>query len=314
MNQSKIIVDGAMMIAIYAILLLIGVFAPVISIIAMVLLPIPFVVFTARHGWKPAIVMWLGATVISILIATVFAFPVTVLMGAGGIMIGAAIFRKLSAHETWARGTFGFIFGLLFAFVFTQMVFDVNWAQEIEQQMNASMDVTFETLGDFGLSDQQQVEEMMGQTIDQIVSLLPVMLVGGAVIMAFISQWLSYKMINRLDKRELRFPPFRTLRFPTSLIWVYFFALIGSFLVGDTTSFLYTGAQNILVLTGLLMTLQGFSFIFFYAHHKKMSKAIPVFSVVLTLLFPTLLLFLVRFIGIIDLGFGMRDRLAKKDE
>ncbi|AVR01002.1 hypothetical protein OBCHQ24_19040 [Oceanobacillus iheyensis] len=314
MNQSKKIVDGTILTAVYAVLLLVSVFVPVISIIAVVLLPIPFVIYTSRHGGKPALLMWLAATLISVLIATTFSLPIAVLAGSGGIMIGGAIYRKLSAHETWARGTFGFIFGLLFVFVFTQVVFQVNWTEEIEQQMDTSMDLTFETLGEFGFSEQEQGEEMIGQTIDLLVNLLPVILVGGAIVIAFISQWISYKVLNRLDKKELRFPPFRKLRFPGSLIWVYFFALIASFLVSDTTSFFYTGAQNILALTGLLMTLQGFSFIFFYAHHKKMSKAIPIFSVVLTLLFPTLLLFLVRFIGIIDLGFGMRDRLEKKDE
>ncbi|WP_042220892.1 YybS family protein [Oceanobacillus manasiensis] len=314
MNQSKKIVDGAILTAVFAILLLVSVFAPVISIIGMVLLPIPFVIFASKHGGKPALLMWLVTALISMLIASLYSLPIAVLMGSGGVMIGHAIFRKLSAHETWARGTLGFIFGLLFAFVFTQVVFQVNWTEEIEQQMNMSMDSTFETLSEFGLSSQEQGEEVLVQTIDLLVNLLPVLLVGGAIVMAFISQWLSYKVINRLDKKDLRFPPFRTLKFPASLIWVYFFALIASFLVSDTTSFFYTGAQNILVLTGLLMTLQGFSFIFFYAHHKKMSKALPIFSVVLTLLFPTLFIFLVRFIGIFDLGFGMRDRLAKKDE
>src|SRR5699024_7315914 len=128
-----------------------------------------------------------------------------------------------------------------------------------------------------------------------------------ALLLAFITQWLSYKVINRTEQKELNFPPFRTLRLPVAMIWIYFVLIILTFFEFDQTSTIYSIVLNFHVLVGLFIALQGFSFIFYFAHYKKWPIAIPIVSVVVTILLPLLLLYLVRIIGIIDIGFRMRD-------
>ncbi len=73
------------------------------------------------------------------------------------------------------------------------------------------------------------------------------------------------------------------------------------------------GAQavnNVLMLTGIFMALQGLSFIFYYAYVKNITKALPVMSVLLTIFVPFIFLHLVRLLGIIDIGFALRDRIS----
>lgn len=314
MNQSKRLTEGALLTAIFIVLILVSVFVPVLSFFAMFVLPVPFVIYASRYDWRPSLIMLAVSMLLSILFATLFSLPVTLLMGLGGIMIGSAIYRKLTPYETWARGTFGFIIGLLFAFVFTQYVFGVNWVNELENMMNESMDMTINTFEQFGMGEQtEEAREMLEASLDMLVNLLPVFIALIAIGLAFLSQWVSYKIIRRLDNKEIKFPPFLHLRFPVSLIWVYFFALIITLIVSEQSNIFHLAAENLLVLTGVLMAIQGFSFIFYYAHHKNMSKAIPILIVVLTILFPMLFFYLVRILGIIDLGFGLRDRLSKKE-
>ncbi|WP_233879940.1 YybS family protein [Virgibacillus halodenitrificans] len=314
MNQSKRLTEGALLIAIFIGLILVSVFVPVLSFFAMFVLPVPFVIYASRYDWRPSLIMLAVSMLLSILFATIFSLPITLLMGLGGIMIGSAIYRQLTPYETWARGTFGFIIGLLFAFVFTQYVFGVNWVNELESMMNESMDMTINTFEQFGMGEQtEEAREMLEASLDMLVNLLPVFIALIAIGLAFLSQWVSYKIIRRLDNKEIKFPPFRHLRFPVSLIWVYFFALIITLIVSEQSNIFHLAAENLLVLTGVLMAIQGFSFIFYYAHHKNMSKAIPILIVVLTILFPMLFFYLVRILGIIDLGFGLRDRLSKKE-
>ncbi|AIF45024.1 YybS family protein [Virgibacillus sp. SK37] len=314
MNQSKRLTEGALLTAIFIGLILVSVFVPVLSFFAMFVLPVPFVIYASRYDWRPSLIMLAVSMLLSILFATIFSLPITLLMGLGGIMIGSAIYRQLTPYETWARGTFGFIIGLLFAFVFTQYVFGVNWVNELESMMNESMDMTINTFEQFGMGEQtEEAREMLEASLDMLVNLLPVFIALIAIGLAFLSQWVSYKIIRRLDNKEIKFPPFRHLRFPVSLIWVYFFALIITLIVSEQSNIFHLAAENLLVLTGVLMAIQGFSFIFYYAHHKNMSKAIPILIVVLTILFPMLFFYLVRILGIIDLGFGLRDRLSKKE-
>ncbi|WP_010648880.1 YybS family protein [Oceanobacillus massiliensis] len=312
MNQSRKMTDGALLLAIFMVLVFITVFVPVLSIFGMFVLPVPFVLYASRYGFKPSLLMLAVALVLTVILTTFFTLPLAVLMGIGGIAIGGAIRKGLSPYETWARGTLGFIAGLLFVFVFSQIVLSMNWVEEFKVMLSDSLEMSMSVMEQFGAAEQtEEMEEMLQLQVETIIDLLPVGFALSAIILAFLSQWISYKFINRLEKKQLYFPAFRNLRFPTSIIWVYFFALFFSFL-GPDSGFYYMALQNVLVLTGLLMTLQGFSFIFFYAHHKRMSRAIPIFSVVLTILFPTFLLYFVRILGIIDIGFRLRDYLTKK--
>ncbi|MFC3041063.1 YybS family protein [Virgibacillus xinjiangensis] len=312
MNQSKKITDGAMLTGIFVLLLIITAFVPVLNILSIFLLPVPFIVYAARYSWKPGMLMFLAAVILSLLLATVFSLPVTVLMAIGGLMIGCAIYQGVSAYETLARGTLGFLAGLLFAFVFTQYVFQVNWLAELETMYMESLQMSTDLLGQFGSDEQtEEIQGMLEAQISYFIDLFPVVLVLSAVLLAFLSQWAGYKMINRIENKELRFPPFRHLQFPRSLIWVYLVAILLSMIELDPGSIYFMAVQNLLVLTGLIMAVQGISFVFFYSHQKKLSKAVPVLVVVLVILFPLMLLYFMRILGIIDIGFKLRERMTK---
>ncbi|WP_067727785.1 YybS family protein [Oceanobacillus damuensis] len=313
MNQSRKMTDGALLLAIFMVILLVTIFVPVLSVFSMFFLPVPFVLFASRHGFKPSLVMFAVSLVLATMFATFFSLPLALLMGLGGITVGSAIYKEYSPYETWARGTFGFVIGLLFVFVSSQMIFSVNWVDELEVMVTDSLEMSSSLMESFGVAEQsEEFEALIQLQVQTMIDLLPVGLALSALVLAFLSQWISYKFINRLEKKELRFSPFRNLRFPPSILWIYFFALIFSFISRDPSSFFFTAVQNVLVLTGLIMTMQGFSFIFYYAYHKKISKSIPIFIVILTILFPTFLLYFIRILGIIDIGFRLRDHLENK--
>ncbi|MGX4671189.1 YybS family protein [Cerasibacillus sp. JNUCC 74] len=312
MNQSKRMTDGALLTAVFIVILLASMFIPILSVAAILFLPIPFIMFTSRYDWKPALLMLVAAILSSILVATFISIPLAVPAAIGGIMIGGAIHKNLSAYETWARGTFGFIIGLLFAFVFTQVVLQVNILNEFKQITDESFKMSASLMEQFTTEEQTEAfQKSMEQAVTLLTNLFPFFLVCAAVSQALISQWLGYKLINRLERKKLRFPPFRTLRFPVSILFIYLFALFSSYMITDPDSMLFMAAQNFIFIIQMLLTIQGFSFLFFYAHHKKMTKAFPIICVVIAL-FMAPLLFIVRFIGIIDLGLNLRDRLEKK--
>ncbi|MEN1966553.1 YybS family protein [Lentibacillus sp. N15] len=310
MNRSKILTEGALFTAIYAVLFVISMMVPVVGSIAIFLLPIPFVVYASRYSWKPALVMLAASLILSAILATIMSVPLTIFMALGGIMIGAAMYNNVSAYETWARGTVGFVIGMVFLFILTQFVFNVNIVEEINQMLNQSMDQAQGIMKQFGFADQAEEQlAMMEQQIDIMKNLLPAGIAIIGIIYAFISQWLSYKVINRVWSKDYRFPPFRNLTLPVSLVWIYFFALIFTFFDLDSSGTLFLAVNNVLILVGTLMILQGYSLIFLYSHHKKWSKAIPVISIIAALLIPIVVV-LVRILGIIDIGFKLRDRIT----
>lgn len=312
MNQSKKLTHGALMISLFVVLLLVTFFVPFVSIITLFLLPVPFIVYASKYNWKSSIVILFAATIITVLFGTIFSIAIPIVMGIGGIMIGSAIYRNLSPYETLARGTFAFIIGLLFHYAAFQLLFQVNLVQELRAGVMESKEMSKAIFESVGVGNQSAAfEEIMEAQINYLIDLFPMFLIIAGFLFALLSQWVSYKLMNRTMKQDLYFPPFRTLRIPASLLWIYLITLFLSMMVLGGSGIFYVAVQNAQMLLSLLITIQGFSFIFYYSHHKKLSKFIPIMSIVLTIIFPPIFLLLVRLIGILDIGFNMRERMMR---
>ena len=313
MNQSKKITDGALLAAVFIVLLLIAVFVPVVSLIASVLLPIPFIMYAYRYNWKPSILLFVVVLILTTLFATYLSIPLVVAPALGGIMIGTAMHNHASPFETWARGTVGFIIGFLFAYVFAQVLLQINFMQEFEEMVQQSLEQSkalFEQFNIGAKSDDQL--KLLEEQMLLITKLFPMMLVTASIFISFLSQWIGYKIVNRVEKQDFKFPPFRTLRFPVSVVWIYFFALIISFFDMNQNGFVFLGVQNIMAIIGILIAIQGVSFVFFFAHEKRLSKAIPIIVTFFLILLSPILIPFVRILGIIDIGFPLRERMQAK--
>lgn len=312
MNQSKKITEGALYTAIFVVLMVITLLLPGAILLLPFLLPIPFIIYARKYDWRASLLMFAVALLLSFLILPVFSIPLTVLAASGGIVIGSTMKREKTAYETWISGASGFIGGLLFVFLFTQLVLDINWATQIDQILAESMEMSKQMMNQLGMG--KQTEENLGlleDTVEVMKDLIPVGMAVLAIIMAFLSQWVSYKVLNRIERTAYRFPAFRDLRFPVSIIWIYLLSLVIILFVSDAGGVLFIAANNVQSLVSILMILQGLSFVFFYSHHKKWSKSIPILVVIVTVILPFLLFYVVGILGLIDLGFGLRDRISK---
>jgi len=314
MNQSRKITDGALLTAVYVVLLLLVIFIPFFISFGVFILSIPFIIYAAKYNWKPSLIMFSVAILLSFVFATIVSLPLTLLAGIGGIAIGSTMSMNLSAYEVWARGTLGFIVGFVLVVLILQFVLNINIYAEMDIIIEESINMmkTIIDQFDFGAEVENQIV-MFEEQMYTFKDLLPSSIALVSILFAFLSQWISYKIINKMENRNLSFPPFKNFNLPVAVLWIYFFALILSFIDLNHDDGLYLVILNIIALTIVLIAIQGFSFVFFYADLKNLHKAIPIMVVVLTLLLPFLFLFIIRIIGIIDLGFSLKSRLANED-
>jgi len=309
MNQTNKLRDGAIYLAIFVVLMLITAFVPILSFLSLIVLPVPFILYAAKYNWKPALVMAAVSIVITLFVGL---YLLTVFAAAGGIMIGSAIYNRRGAYETFGRGTFGFLVGALLVFAFMQLFFQFNWIAMFEEMLTQSAQTSLNAVEQTIPGDQfEQISTAFEAGISTFVNLLPAFLILSSAILAIVSQWVSYKILNRMSKEDFRFPKFRHLRIPSSVLWVFFFSLVLSFFDWETSTTWYMALQNLQMLTGLVMGIQGLSFVFFFSHYKKMSRAIPIITVILIFLFPIILIYILQILGIIDIGFKLKDRLEK---
>ncbi|EFG2693373.1 DUF2232 domain-containing protein, partial [Escherichia coli] len=98
------------------------------------------------------------------------------------------------------------------------------------------------------------------------------------------------------------------MRLPKSMVWYYLLTLLLMLIQPEKASFLSLVQTSAFQILFILVLIQGFSFIFYYCHEKNISKVVPIFAVVLTILFPPIGV-IVRIIGIADIGFDLREKV-----
>lgn len=315
MKEANKITEGALLTAIYIVLLLVVLFVPFIFVIGLVMLPIPFIIYTKRHNFRAGLIMLLVASSLTMLFATIVSLPITLLAGIGGIVIGRALHRQRKPYETWARGTLGFILGILLVIVLMYVVLDINVYKQTEQLIEESLSMTSSMMQKFNINIEEREEfELIADQMRTFPDLLPAAIAIMSILLALGSMWLSFKVMNRIDHEKLAFPPFKQFALPKGIVWLYIIALFTTLFVTDTNHTFFIAALNMSMLIATLFVIQGFSFIFFYADLQKWSRAVPMIIVVVSFLIPFISMIIVRFIGIIDILFDLKSRLLQTDE
>src|SRR5699024_11940475 len=111
-----------------------------------------------------------------------------------------------------------------------------------------------------------EIEEQMKLIEEQMhffKDLIPASIAVISILMAFVSQWLSYKIINRIEQQHLYFPKFKSFNLPRSVVWVYLVFLLLSFFIQDDGGSLYIVVMYVVLLFIFLLFIYGLLFIFF---------------------------------------------------
>lgn len=315
MLNSDQLKDGLLYLAIFLGLIVMSIFIPLVIFPAVVLFPLPFLLFTYKYNWQQALVFSLISALLTFILFGDLGLLISVLAIATGVLIGAALNSEVKPYEVWSRGALGGIIGFLFIFVYVQIVFEVNWNYEIIEFTKESIALSkdmFKNIG-IGTMSAEQIEAIEDQMLS-FAKLIPAFILLAGVVYGFIVQWFGHVAINRVHKVKLSFPPFRELRFPALIIWVYLLALIVTLLQSGDEGTIITAAENIIFIVGALLLIQGFAFLFYLGYEKKIPRFVPVLAIVLTVILPFFFIFIIRLLGIVDIGFDVRKYVSDRKE
>ncbi|WP_066155290.1 YybS family protein [Halalkalibacter krulwichiae] len=306
MKNTRTLTEGALLASVFAVILLLTTYVPFVGIITVWALPVPFVIFTVRRGLKPGLMLWVVSLLLAFLIGGLVTVPTAFIFGSAGLVIGELYRRKLSGFSVLIGAGLIYTFNMLL--IFLALVFVVG-----ENPMQLAVDLTREqlefaesTLGSFGQGEDQLA--MMLEMIDTLVYLAPVMIVGVGITLAVITKLISYYVLKRLGHEVSALPAFRNWSFPKAFLWYYLIILILAMVGAEEGTMLFLVIWNLLPLLEIVVAVQGFAVIFYYFHQKKVAKVVPILIVATAILIPPLL-YIVRIIGIIDLGFDLRKRM-----
>ncbi|PLR67707.1 YybS family protein [Bacillus sp. UMB0893] len=309
MKRVNVLTEGAILLALFTVLTLMTLYLPLIGAFLMVFLPLPFILYSVRHGIKAAVTLMAASILITLLVGSLFALPLTLTYAISGIVMGY-FYKKKQTSGALIGGTIAFLISFVVMYAASAAFFQIDPIKEATGSMDETIEMARSMMAAIGQEANEAAINQIEEQMKYIGYLIPSVLVSVSFIFALLSHAATIPVLKRLKIQVVPLKPFREWKLPTSIVWYY---LIVSFLLFfdlENDSFLFIAVLNLMFVLQVLLVVQGFSFIFFYSYVKKYSKALPVAAIILSLILP-ILMYIVRILGIIDLAFNLRGRVKK---
>nr|WP_235702139.1 YybS family protein [Bacillus altitudinis] len=284
-------------------------YVPLLAIIFFMAAPIPIILYTIRHGLKKGIAAGAIGIVISFLIGSINGLLSAPMLIAVGVGMGVFYSRR-QPGQAIITGALIYLFSFLIYFVVSVQLFQVDILGVAKESIDQIMPMVESTLKQSGASDQEIAKQLkqFREMQDTALNSLPVALLIFVTLMSFVNHWFVRPLIKRFVPDMPALKKFKDMRLPKSMVWYYLLTLLLMLIQPEKGSFLSLVQTSAFQILFILVLIQGFSFIFYYCHEKNISKVVPIFAVVLTILFPPIGV-IVRIIGIADIGFDLREKV-----
>ena len=310
MKNARTLTEGALLLAIYTVLLLLTAYVPIISIVTTFFLVLPFIIYSEKHGLRPALIMLGAASFISLLAgAFLVTLPLTLSFGTVGVIIGWMLRNQKSKMAIYLVSSVVFLISIVVQYVVSILLLNMNVIKDAIEQFKDAVKESIKLAENMGQPIPPDKIEDINSAMELFDVMIPsVFLISSLAVMLIIIT-VNFPLLRKLGIQSAKFPPFRNWKLPQSIVWYYLITLILMiFTKPEIGTYLHWALYNLFYVLQLLLVVQGFSFIYFFAHLKKWPKGLLILITVLS--FP--LVNVVRILGIIDLGFDLRQRLQRK--
>ncbi|PEN39863.1 hypothetical protein CN543_04575 [Bacillus toyonensis] len=310
MKQTKFITEGAALLAIYAILLLVSLYVPVLGTVVTFALPLPFILFTIKYRLSNAFIIFTAALFITVIVSQPLNLVKTIMFGLIGIVLGSMYKKRKKPIEILMAGTLAYLIGFVLIYVASIKFFNIDLMKQIQNMFNESMAQSEKMVSAAGMPISKEQKELFGQFNEILQTLFPSSLVMVSVCFSWITVLLSGSVLRKLKYDVISWPKFKDIQLPKSIVWYYvIFILLATFIKVEPASYLYMVFSNLYVIFALLLVLQGLTFITFLAHRKGFTKGVPIISFIVCMFIP-MMFPLVTILGIIDLGISLRSKIG----
>ncbi|MED0972201.1 YybS family protein [Bacillus paramycoides] len=309
MKSTRFITEGAALLAIYAILLLISMYVPILGAVVTFALPLPFILLTVRHKLSNVLVIFVAALFITVVVSQPISLIKTVMFGLIGVVLGYMYKKGKKPVEILIAGTLAYLIGIMLIYVGSIKFFNIDLMKQMQNMFSESMAQSEKIVSAAGMPISKEQKELLGQFNDMLQTLFPSLLVMVSLCFSWITVMISGSVLRKLKYDITAWPKFKDIQLPKSIIWYYvIFILLSTFMKVEPTSYLHMVFSNLYVIFAMLLVFQGLTFIAFVAYRKGFTKGVPIISFIVCMFIP-MLFPLVTILGIIDLGISLRSKM-----
>ena len=310
-NQTKKLAQGAMMAAVFALLIAISYYVPGLWVVTIIISPLPIAWYSASYERSQAISMTIVAIAIAFFLGGLLILPIAVVCGVAGLVIGDAIRLKKSKLYLFIATSLAMLFTFAIIYLISIRLFNVDfikesfdlWRENFIQAVNLSEQVSGQVV---------MSKDQLDLTVNIINAVIPAFITIIVALLALTIISINLPLLKRFKINVPKFSQFKSMRLPKAVLWYYLIVLTVTIFINPAVGTpLYVIILNFSVILWVLLTLQGVSFIYFVIDEKELPK----FLKVLTAFFSVPFYSVVLLVGVFDLGFNIRQMIVgKKDK
>ena len=310
-NQSKQLAQGAMVVAIFAVLIAISYYVPVIRIVTFAIAPLPIALYSTSVERSQAVLTTIIAIVFTFFFGGFLIIPLAIVLGVAGLVIGDAIRLKKSKLYVLISTSIALLLTLSFMYVITIRLLEVDIIKRAFELMRESYMELLE-VSEQATGQGVMTKEQLNETFNIINTVIPASITILVVLLALALISINLPLLKRFKIDVPKFSQFKSMRLPKAVLWYYLIVLVITIFVNpEVGTTLYVIVLNFSVVLWVLLTLQGLSFIYFLIEEKNLPKFLKVLAAFFSVPFYSVVLL----IGVLDLGFDIRQFMtANKDK
>jgi uncharacterized protein YybS (DUF2232 family) len=176
MKNIRWITEGAVLLALYIVLLLATLYMPIVGIILPFTLPIPFLIFAMRHEWKYSLILLVAASLLSIVVSSLLTISTAIMFGTTGIVLGIMYKHKKRALQLLVAGALIYTINLVALYIISVTFFSYNFIQQSQELITQSiafseqfMRATGMQINENQLAQMKQLPKIMGYALPSLV-------------------------------------------------------------------------------------------------------------------------------------------------
>lgn len=301
-DNARKITYGAMMIAMFAILLAVSFYIPLIGSITLFFIPLPIILYRLRYDRMASVLVSLTGITFSMLLGGLALVPFALVFGPLGFVIGDTMKIGKSKLYTFMASGLTLLIIIVMTYVATVLFFGINVIDEVLNGLRESQEIMTSFLLKFG-----ELPEEFGKQMDDVITFyetaIPSIFIIASFSVALLIVIVNATIAKRLGHNTPQFPPFKEMKLPVVLVWCFLVVLLlPLFLKIEQGTTLYLTYVNASVILRFLFLIQGISFIHFYMHEMKLPKWLTVISTIIAFLLNQITVLL----GVIDSGMNIR--------
>ena len=301
-NQTKSLAYGAMMIAIFAIMIAIATYVPVINFIATFFAVLPIAWYSANFERKSSIYVGLIGCMVTFLFGGLIILPFSLIFASAGVVIGDAL--RLKKSKLFLLMSTGITVLITFAiqYVISLKLLETDFIKESMSYMRESYERANEITE--SITGKTAIEaDMLDLMFNMIETVIPALITISLFSFTFVVVSLNLPLLKRFGVNVPKFNAFKNMRMPKAVLWYYLIILvIDLFIRPEAGTVLYVICFNFSVVLWLLLTLQGVSLAHYFLDMYGTPKILKVLVSIMAIPFYSIYVM----IGIIDLGFDIR--------